>query len=77
MLTLPNLGAMDRQMTVRIYLCTAPTDMRRGFDTLAALAREFLGRDPFSGDLFLFLFVGGGQDRLKILYWDRDGWALW
>jgi len=75
MLKLPSLGELDRGMAVRIYLCAEPADMRRGFDTLAASVKEFLKHDPFSGNLFLF--VGRGKDRLKILYWDKDGFALW
>ena len=75
MLKLPSLGELDQGMAVRIYLCVQPADMRRGFDTLAASVKEFLRHDPFSGNLFLF--VGRGKDRLKILYWDRDGFALW
>ena len=75
MLKLPSLGELDQGMAVRIYLCVQPADMRRGFDTLAASVKEFLRHDPFSGNLFLF--VGRGKDRLKILYWVRDGFALW
>jgi transposase len=75
MLKLPSLGELDRGMSVRIYWCVEPADMRRGFDTLAASVKEFLRQDPFSGNLFLF--VGRGKDRLKILYWDKDGFALW
>jgi len=75
MLRLPSLGELDRGMAGRIYLCTSPTDMRKGFDTLAALVRDFLGQDPLSGHLFLF--VGRAKDRLKMLYWDADGFALW
>jgi transposase len=75
MLKLPSLGELDREMPVRIYLCVAPADMRRGFDTLAASVKEFLKHDPFSGNLFLF--VSRGKDRMKILYWEKDGFCLW
>ena len=75
MLRLPSLGELDRGMAAKIYLCTSPTDMRKGFDTLAAMVKDFLGQDPLSGHLFLF--VGRAKDRLKLLYWDADGFALW
>jgi len=75
MIKLPSLVELDRGVGVRIYLATAPADMRQGFDRLAALVKEFLGYDPLSGHLFLFL--GRGRDRLKLLYWDHDGFALW
>jgi transposase len=75
MLRLPSLGELDRGMSARIYLCTSPTDMRKGFDTLAALVKEFLGQDPLSGHLFLF--ISRGKDRLKILHWDAGGFCLW
>jgi transposase len=61
--------------TVRILLAMAPADMRRGFDGLAALTTSVLGEDPLSGHLFVFRNRRG--DRLKILYWDRDGFAIW
>ena len=75
MLKLPSLGELDAGLGVRVYLCTSPTDMRKGFDTLAALVRESLGYDPLSGHLFLF--ASRDRDRLKILYWDSDGFAIW
>ena len=75
MLRLPSLGELDQGLRVRVYLCTSPTDMRKGFDTLAALVRDALGCDPLSGQLFLF--ISRRRDRLKILTWDRDGYALW
>lgn len=60
---------------VRVYLCTEPTDMRRGFDRLAEMVRSVLRQDPLSGHLFVFRSRAG--DRLKLLYWDRGGYALW
>jgi transposase len=72
---LPTLGTIDRSTTTRIWLATQPADMRCGFDRLAELARVVTGQDPLSGHLFLFRSRGG--DRLKALYWDADGYALW
>jgi transposase len=75
MLRLPSLGELDRGLAAKIYLATSPTDMRKGFDSLAALVKDSFGEDPLSGHLFLF--IGRARDRLKILYWDTDGFALW
>jgi len=75
LLGLPTLRGLDAAMPLRIWLCTGRTDMRCGFDRLAALAAEVTGEDPLSGHLFVFGNRGG--DRLKILYWDRDGLVLW
>ncbi len=61
--------------TVRIYLASAPADMRKGFDGLAQMVREGILEDPLSGHLFVFL--NKRRNRIKILYWDRDGFALW
>jgi transposase len=58
----------------RIFLARAPTDMRKGFDTLAALVRERLNHDPTSGDAFLF--VGRRLTMVKILLWDVSGFWL-
>lgn len=55
----------------RILLARAVVDMRRSFDTLAGMVRDQLGRDPLSGDAFVF--VGRDRRRLKVLLWDRDG----
>ncbi len=54
--------------TVRVYLAPGPTDMRKSFDTLSALAREVLERDPLSGHLFAF--CGRRKTLIKILVWD-------
>ena len=75
MLKLPSLGELDQGLSVGIYLCVGPTDMRKGFDSLAAVVRESFGQDPLGGHLFLF--VSRHKDRIKILYWDHDGYALW
>ena len=64
MLNLPN-----------ILLCVEPTDMRKSFDSLAILVQSHLGGDPLSGSWFVF--HGKKNDRLKTLYWDRDGYAMW
>ncbi len=71
MLKLPTLGEMDRTLAVKVYLATGATDMRKGFDSLAALVRDHLKHDPLSGGLFLF--IGRDRDRIKILHWDNDG----
>jgi transposase len=60
---------------VRVFLCTRPTDMRKGFDGLQGMVREFLGQGPLSGHLFLFL--NRRRDRIKLLWWDRDGLVIW
>ena len=75
MIPLPSLRDMDRCVPMRIYLCLTPADMRWGFDTLAQIVQQAMQADPLSGDLFLF--TARRRDRLKILYWDRDGLALW
>ena len=75
MIRLPTLGELDRAATTRIWLAVAPADMRCGFDRLAELAQAVTRQNPMDGHLFLFR--GRGGDRLKILYWDRDGYALW
>jgi transposase len=67
MLTLPP--------SVRVFLCLAPADMRRSLDGLAALTREVLREDPLSGHLFVYF--NRRRDRVKILFWDRSGLALY
>lgn len=59
----------------RIYLYGAPCDMRKSFDGLCGLIRAELGENPLSGSLFVFL--NRRRNMVKLLYWDRDGLALW
>ena len=61
--------------SVRVFLHAPPTDLRKGFDALCGLVTTAFGQDPTSGHLFLF--VNRRRDRMKILYWDRDGLAIW
>lgn len=60
---------------VKVYLCTTPADMRRGFDGLSGMAQSQMEQDPLSGHLFVFR--NRNRDKLKILYWDQDGLAIW
>lgn len=59
----------------RIFFATGATDMRKGFDGLSGIVSGVLEQDPHSGHLFLF--VNRRRDKLKILYWDGDGLAIW
>ena len=60
---------------LKIYLHRAPIDMRKGRNALAALAQQVMKVDPFGGALFIY--VGRRFNALKILYWERNGFALW
>jgi transposase len=75
MIGLPSLRALDGSQAARIWLSAEATDMRCGFDRLAERVRVVIGQDPLGGHLFVFRSRRG--DRLKILLWDRDGFALW
>jgi transposase len=61
--------------SMQIYFCVVPIDMRRSFDTLAEVVRSSLGHEPRSGHLFVFR--NKAEDCLKVLYWDKDGYAIW
>ncbi len=60
---------------LRIFVCTAPIKMNLSFDRLMGLAQETFDQDPLSGHLFLFL--NRQRDRIKILFWDVDGFCIW
>jgi transposase len=59
----------------KIFVSAEPCDMRRSFDRLASMVQEILLQSPFSGHLFVFR--GRRNDRVKILYWERGGFAIW
>ena len=61
--------------TVRIFVCTEPVDMRYGFDRLAATAKSRCGEDPQHGGV-LVVFANRGATRLKVLWFDRNGYCL-
>ena len=65
---------MTELSDVRIFLCTTPISMSWSFDRLMGRAQQVFDQDPTSGHLFLFL--NRGRDRLKILFWDRDGFCI-
>ncbi len=59
---------------VRIFACTEPQDMRRSFDGLALATREVVGQDPQRGGLFCF--INKRKNRVKVLWWDGNGYCL-
>lgn len=60
--------------SVSIWLASQPTDLRKSFDTLAEVVRQHLQGDPLSGQLFVFR--NKRADRVKLLYWDEDGYVI-
>jgi hypothetical protein len=57
------------------YLYRAACDMRKSFDSLSGLVRNELGRDPASGEVFVF--INKRRNSVKLLYWERDGFVLY
>lgn len=62
-------------LAVRIYLHRQPVDMRKSFDGLFAIVKNELGMDVRNGGLFMF--VNLRRNRVKLMYWDKDGIAIW
>jgi len=60
---------------VKVWVASQTVDMRKGFNTLAAMVEADFKLDPRSGNLFVFF--GRSASKVKILYWDRNGFALW
>jgi transposase len=61
--------------SVRLFVATQPIDGRKGADSLMALVRDVFRQDPLSGHLFIFFSMR--CDRVRIVYWDRNGFAMW
>ena len=61
--------------SVRVHLAAEPIDLRRGHDGLVALVRNSWNLDPYEGHIFVFL--GRRSDRVKVLFWDRNGFVLY
>ncbi len=61
--------------TLRIFVCTSPIKMNLSFDRLMGVAQQTFDQDPLSGHLFLFF--NRRRDRIKILFWDVDGFCIW
>lgn len=61
--------------SLRYYLCSHPIDMRGGFDRLCGIVRSSMGRDPLSGEVFVFM--NRSRTLIKLLHWERGGLVLY
>jgi transposase len=61
--------------SVRLYVATQPVDGRKGADSLMVIVRDLFGHNPLSGHLFVFF--SKSRERVRIVYWDRNGFAMW
>jgi transposase len=61
--------------SVRLFVATQPVDGRKGADSLMVIVRDVFGHDPLNGHLFVFFSMR--RDRVRIVYWDRNGFAVW
>ena len=69
------IGGRQGVDDAQVWIAVAPVDMRKSFDGLAEVVRSFLGHDPLSGSMFVFR--NKSSQRVKILWWDRDGLAIY
>ena len=68
-------GSASSGGNIQVWVATTPVDMRKSFDGLAEVVRAFLGHDPLCGSMFVFR--NRSAERVKILWWDRDGLAIY
>jgi len=61
--------------SVRLFVATQPVDGRKGADSLMVIVRDVFGHNPLSGHLFVFF--SKRRERVRIVYWDRNGFAMW
>jgi transposase len=59
----------------KVYLAVGATDLRKAINGLSILAQQQMGQDPFGGGYFAF--SNRARNRIKVLYWDRNGFCLW
>lgn len=61
--------------SVQLYVATQPVDARKSFSGLSLYVQSVMGLSPLCGHLFIFF--NGRRDQVRILYWDRNGYAIW
>ena len=61
--------------SVRVFVASQPVDGRKGADSLMSIVRDVFGQDPLGGHLFVFF--SKRCERVRVVYWDRDGFAMW
>ena len=61
--------------SVRLFVATQPVDGRKGADSLMVVVRDVFGHDPLGGHLFVFF--SRRRERVRVVYWDRNGFAMW
>ncbi len=59
----------------KVYLAVGVTDLRKAINGLSILAQQNMGQDPFGGEYFAF--SNKARNRIKVLYWDRNGFCRW